>query len=64
MIKNLFDNWYIDWNYTSPTKWAPSELTYILFVEDNDGRGRRDIILKDEIPIEDRVYIEEMIKGE
>lgn len=62
MIKKLFDNWYIDWNYTSPTKWAPSELTYILFIED-EQYGRRDIILKDEIPIEDQDYIEKEVIG-
>ena len=62
MVLNLFDNWYIDWNITTQNDWKKSELTYTLFMDENDGRGRKNFILKEEIPIEDRLYIETIIK--
>ena len=46
MIKNLFDNWYVDWNFTAPTEWRKSDFTYTIYMEDDDGRGRKNIILK------------------
>ena len=62
MIKNLFDNWYVDWNFTAPTGWRKSDFTYTIYMEDNDGRGRKNIILKGELPIEDQLYIESILK--
>lgn len=59
----LFDNWYVDWSFTEPTDWEPSQLTYILFMEDDDC-GRKNIILKSEIPPDDRELIESRIREE
>ena len=36
MIKNLFDNWYVDWNFTAPTEWRMSDFTYTIYMEDDD----------------------------
>lgn len=62
MVLNLFDDWYVDWNITTQDDWTESELTYTLFMDENDGRGRRNFILKGEMPIEDQIYIEAIIK--
>ena len=64
MVLNLFDNWYIDWNITTQNDWKKSELTYTLFMDENDGRGRKNFILKDEIPPDDRELIESRIREE
>ena len=37
-LKNLFDNWYVDWNFTAPTEWRKSDFTYTIYMEDDDGR--------------------------
>jgi hypothetical protein len=63
MVTNLCDSWYIDWSFTKETEYFPSELTYILFME-NDDYGRKNIILKSEIPPDDRELIENRIKEE
>lgn len=64
MVLNLFDNWYVDWNITTQEDWKESELTYTLFMDENDGRGRKNFILKDEISPDDKELIENRIKGE
>lgn len=61
MIINLFDNWFVDWNFTKETEYIQSELTYSLFMEDNIY-GKKNIILKEEIPPDDRELIENIIK--
>lgn len=63
MVTNLFDNWYVDWSFTKETEYFPSELTYTLFME-NDDYGRKNIILKSEIPLDDRELIESKIREE
>lgn len=62
MVFNLFDNWHVDWSFTKATKYSPSELTYILFMKDNNGCGRKNFILKNEILPDDRELIENRIK--
>ena len=62
MIFNLFDNWYVDWGFTQATNYMPSKLTYTLFMEDDDGYGRKNHILQWEIPVEDQLYIESLIQ--
>lgn len=64
MVLNLFNNWYVDWNITTQNEWKESELTYTLFMDENDGRGRKNFILKDEIPPDDRELIESKIREE
>ena len=36
MIKNLFDNWYVDWDFTAPTECRKSDFTYTIYMEDDD----------------------------
>lgn len=64
MVLNLFDNWYVDWSYNESSDWAPSQLTYTLFMEENDGCGRKNFIFKSEIPPDDREIIESRIREE
>lgn len=64
MVLNLFDNWYVDWNITAQDDWKESELTYTLFMDEDDGRGRKNFILKDEISLDDRELIESRIREE
>ena len=64
MVLNLFDSWYVDWNITTQDDWKESELTYTLFMDENDGHGRKNFILKNEIPPDDRELIESKIREE
>ena len=64
MVLNLFDDWYVDWNITTQDDWKESELTYTLFMDENDGHGRKNFILKGEIPPDDRELIESKIREE
>ena len=64
MIINLFDNWYVDWSFSKATEYFPSELTYILFMENSDDHNRKNFILKSEILPDDRELIENRIKEE
>ena len=63
LVLNLFDNYYVDYNFIPSADYTTSELTYIVFIED-EIYGRKNIILKDEIPEDDREIIESIIKGE